>query len=101
MKDLFCINYIPKILFINVIHKYALVVSVPSKTGTYHSTENWKPPLFQWEFFEILIPFHGKTGISGIEMTPYMWKNKGISDWKDPFSQKNKGIKVSTHPFFV
>ncbi len=75
------------------------VVSVPLKAGTHHSSETWKPPIFLGDFFEILTPFHSKTGISGIEMTPICGKTRGFQTKKTHFHRKTKGIKVLIDPF--
>ncbi len=61
-----------------------------SKAGTYHSSDNWKPHLFLRHFVKFWPLFTVKHGDFRHWNDPHYGQNKGISDRKDPFSQKNR-----------
>ncbi len=68
-------------------------VSVSSKLGTHHSSENWKPPPFPGNYFEILTPFHGKTGgFQTLKWPPICGKIRGFQTEKTPFHEKTWGL---------
>ncbi len=72
----------------------SLVVSVPSKVGTHHSSEIWKPPLFLGNLKNDLTPFCSKVkDFRHWNYFHFVVKQGDIRSSKDPFSWKNKGLK--------
>ncbi len=82
----------------NIFEAYILinipVVSVSSKTGTHHSSENWKPSLFLGDFLTFWPFFTVKQGDFRDWNDPLFAVKQGNFRPKKHFSQKNKAIKV-------